>query len=167
MLALKPQIDTTPAFMGGVLSLPFDQKFPLSDKIDQYTCESSPSRLRIFVSSTFVPASNRGILFLCRMVILLVVVCFHSSVAIALDPSRRISQYQHTAWRSQDGFVTVAQMTQTTDGYLWLTTPDGLFRLAAWDSCRLRLKGSTFQPGELRLYWDLVMEASGLERRLA
>src|SRR5579859_4364087 len=128
MLALKPQIDTTPAFMGSVLSLPFDQKLPLPGTIDRHTCESSPSRLRIFVSSPFVPASNRGILFLCRAAILLVIVCLHSSVGIALDPSRKISQYQHTAWRSQDGFIRGSQMTQTADGYLWLGTTEGLFR---------------------------------------
>jgi PAS domain S-box-containing protein len=153
MLILKSQIETTPAFMEAVLCLPFDQKFligkrvhtaclyidtefhphhrsvlPPPGRIDEYPCEPSPSRLGTLAVSTFVPASNRRILFMCRAIILLVAVCFHSSVGIALDPSRRISQYQHTAWRSQDGFVTVAQMTQTTDGYLWLTTPDGLFR---------------------------------------
>src|ERR1700739_2938678 len=104
MLILKSQIETTLAFMGAVLRLPFDQKFlirqrvqtvclyidaessprhrsvlPLPGTIDGYACESSPSRLRTFVSSTLVPASNRGLLFLCRATILSVVVCCHSS----------------------------------------------------------------------------------------
>jgi len=63
-----------------------------------------------------------------RAIILLAIVCFHSVVGFALDHHRRISQYQHTAWRSQDGVVRGATMTQTTDGYLWLGTPEGLFR---------------------------------------
>ena len=83
---MKPQIDTTPAVMRAVVSLPFVQKFPLPGKIDRYTCESSPSRLRTFVSSAFAPASNRGMLFVCRAVILPAVVCLHSSVGIALNP---------------------------------------------------------------------------------
>jgi signal transduction histidine kinase/ligand-binding sensor domain-containing protein len=47
----------------------------------------------------------------------------------ALDPTRHISQYGHTAWRVQDGTVDVAgQITQTADGYLWLGTSNGLQR---------------------------------------
>jgi ligand-binding sensor domain-containing protein/signal transduction histidine kinase len=48
----------------------------------------------------------------------------------ALDFDRRISQYAHTAWRTQDGaFSSVpVAFTQTTDGYLWIGTPDGLLR---------------------------------------
>jgi len=48
----------------------------------------------------------------------------------ALDPGRRISQYGHTAWRIQDGFFNGAPYTiaQTTDGYLWIGTANGLLR---------------------------------------
>jgi ligand-binding sensor domain-containing protein len=63
-----------------------------------------------------------------RAIILLAIVCFHCVAGIALDHHRKIVQYQHTAWRSQDGVVRGTTMTQTTDGYLWLGTPEGLFR---------------------------------------
>jgi signal transduction histidine kinase/ligand-binding sensor domain-containing protein len=48
----------------------------------------------------------------------------------AVDPSRHISQYGHTAWRIQDGVITGAALavTQTTDGYLWIGTRAGLVR---------------------------------------
>ena len=48
----------------------------------------------------------------------------------ALDTSRQISQYGHTAWRIEDGFFAGAPnvMTQTTDGYLWIGTQSGLMR---------------------------------------
>jgi hypothetical protein len=155
MLVLKSQIETRPVFMGAVLRLPFDQKFlirmqvqtvclyidaespprhrsvlPLPGRIDGYACESSPSRLRAFVSSTFVPASNRGMLFLCRAIILLVVVCLHPSVGIALDPTSHISQYGHSVWRVQDGYFggTPTAITQTADGYIWVRTQGGVFR---------------------------------------
>jgi signal transduction histidine kinase/ligand-binding sensor domain-containing protein len=40
---------------------------------------------------------------------------------LALDPSKRISQYQHKMWRVQDGLLPKGpgRVWQTTDGYLW------------------------------------------------
>lgn len=47
----------------------------------------------------------------------------------ALDPYRKISQYGHTAWRIQDGAILPGSpITQTTDGYIWLGTSEGLVR---------------------------------------
>jgi PAS domain S-box-containing protein len=49
--------------------------------------------------------------------------------ALALDPNRRISQYGHTAWRIQDGAISPpTNIAQTTDGFLWITTAQGLMR---------------------------------------
>ena len=65
----------------------------------------------------------KAILF--RLLILFVVV----SCAFAVDPTRRISQYGHTAWRVQDGEISPGTtITQTVDGYVWLGTSDGLMR---------------------------------------
>ncbi|WP_353069155.1 two-component regulator propeller domain-containing protein [Tunturibacter empetritectus] len=52
------------------------------------------------------------------------------SSAWPLDPTRHISQYAHTAWRLQDGFLsgTPSGFTQTSDGYLWIGTQGALFR---------------------------------------
>ena len=147
------------------MRLPFDQKFlirkqvqtvclyteaespsrhrpvlPLPCRIDGYSCETDHSRLRAFVARTFVHTGNRGILFICRAIILLVVVCFDSSVGIALDPTTHISQYRHNAWRMQDGLLRGQPnvITQTTDGYIWIGTATGLMRfdgvrLIAWE----------------------------------
>ena len=68
---------------------------------------------------------ERSCLFLgtCLMVALL------CAQANALDPGRRISQYGHTVWRVEDGTIDPAgEVTQTTDGYLWLGTSNGLLR---------------------------------------
>jgi ligand-binding sensor domain-containing protein/signal transduction histidine kinase len=48
----------------------------------------------------------------------------------AVDPTRHISQYAHSAWRTQDGVFggTPRRITQTTDGYVWLGTTSGLWR---------------------------------------
>jgi signal transduction histidine kinase/ligand-binding sensor domain-containing protein len=49
--------------------------------------------------------------------------------AHALDPDRRISQYGHTVWRIQDGAISPpTSIAQTTDGFLWVTTAQGLMR---------------------------------------
>jgi signal transduction histidine kinase/ligand-binding sensor domain-containing protein len=40
-----------------------------------------------------------------------------------------MSQYGHTAWRTQDGFVNLpGAITQTTDGYIWIGVSPGILR---------------------------------------
>jgi PAS domain S-box-containing protein len=49
--------------------------------------------------------------------------------ALAVDPDRRISQYGHTVWRIQDGAISPGTtIAQTTDGFLWVGTAQGLMR---------------------------------------
>jgi signal transduction histidine kinase/ligand-binding sensor domain-containing protein len=53
-----------------------------------------------------------------------------SGLARAVDASRLLSQYGHTAWRLQDGQLPAPAfpMAQTTDGYLWIGTQAGVVR---------------------------------------
>jgi ligand-binding sensor domain-containing protein len=62
--------------------------------------------------------------------LLLVVMLFAVGPARALDPNRHISQYAHSAWRTQEGVFSSLPMiiTQTADGYLWIGTNLGLVR---------------------------------------
>jgi ligand-binding sensor domain-containing protein len=49
------------------------------------------------------------------------------SAAFASD--RTIAQFAHTAWGPKDGAPSVVTaLAQTSDGYLWLGSPDGLYR---------------------------------------
>jgi ligand-binding sensor domain-containing protein len=70
--------------------------------------------------------------------------------AWAVDPNKRISQYGHTAWRIQDGVFSGAPnaIAQTTDGYLWIGTQNGLIR---FDGVRfvpwVPLKGKLLSSG--------------------
>jgi PAS domain S-box-containing protein len=59
-----------------------------------------------------------------------VLLCFTPNPVDALDTSRQISQYGHTAWRIEDGVFAGAPnvMAQTSDGYLWIGTQAGLMR---------------------------------------
>jgi signal transduction histidine kinase/ligand-binding sensor domain-containing protein len=55
---------------------------------------------------------------------------FFASSAWAVDPSKHISQYAHTAWRGQDGVFsgTPRVFAQAADGYIWIGTTDGMVR---------------------------------------
>ena len=49
----------------------------------------------------------------------------------ALDPSKRVTQYIHTAWRTQDGSLPAGMyhIVQTSDGFLWfLSLPADIYR---------------------------------------
>ena len=69
--------------------------------------------------------------------------------AQALDPSRRISQYGHTAWRIQDGFFGGAAyaLAQGADGYLWIGTQAGLLRFDGVHFVRWTPPSGTRLPG--------------------
>src|SRR5215467_761342 len=73
------------------------------------------------------PMPTRGASKLLSLCLLLF---FSAGSASALDPSRLLSQYGHTAWRIQDGYFSgaVTSLAQTADGYLWIGTLNGLFR---------------------------------------
>jgi PAS domain S-box-containing protein len=52
------------------------------------------------------------------------------TAAHALDANKRLTQYAHTAWRIQDGFLsnTPFWISQTKDGYLWAGGRSGTWR---------------------------------------
>jgi len=52
------------------------------------------------------------------------------SNAFGLDPGKHVSQYGHTSWRVQDGFLPgePTAIAQTGDGYIWIGTYSGLLR---------------------------------------
>ena len=61
---------------------------------------------------------------------LLLLVLVHGAFAQSLNPDLEISQYRHTSWRMQDGSLPALPqaIAQTTDGYIWIGTQDGLMR---------------------------------------
>ncbi len=86
--------------------------------------EGCKSAYELTVTTT-AKASN-----MLRLVLLLgLSVLAGSPSAHAVDPHRKISQYGHAGWRIQDGAITPGTtIAQTTDGYIWLGTTEGLMR---------------------------------------
>ena len=65
-----------------------------------------------------------------RLLMVVILVLGLRKSLMAMNPQTQLSQYAHTAWRLQDGFLNSVPdaMTQTKDGYLWLLTDTDLLR---------------------------------------
>src|SRR5262249_29439325 len=65
-----------------------------------------------------------------RLCLVLPFVWLYPPSARAVEPDKRISQYAHATWRTQDGFFKGSPnaIVQTQDGYLWLGTSSELVR---------------------------------------
>lgn len=64
--------------------------------------------------------------------------------ALALDPSKTLTQYSTAVWTQQQGLPqdAIRAIAQTADGYLWLGTDEGLARFDGYDFVVFR-KGSS------------------------
>src|SRR5205085_8934514 len=53
----------------------------------------------------------------------------------ALNPAKSLTQYTRTIWTQEQGLPqdTIRAIAQTTDGYLWLGTDEGLARFDGYD----------------------------------
>jgi len=85
-----------------------------------------------------------------------------SAPSLALEPGRRLSQYNHESWRSEDGLPqnSILCSEQTADGYLWFGTYEGLAR---FDGTRFTVFDQRTSPemGQREVY-SLVEDASGV-----
>ena len=65
-----------------------------------------------------------------RLWLILPFVWLYPASVRAVDPDKRISQYAHATWRTQDGVFkgSPTAIAQTQDGYLWLGTSSELVR---------------------------------------
>jgi signal transduction histidine kinase/ligand-binding sensor domain-containing protein len=95
------------------------------------------------------------------LVLGLVLPLLASYSAGALTPGQHLSQYGHRSWRYQDGYFSGIPLSvaQTTDGYLWVGTSNGLERFDG-----ARFVSETFASGE-RLpsaqIWSLLGDQDG------
>jgi len=65
-----------------------------------------------------------------RLALLAILFVTSAGWIVALDPTSHISQHGHSVWRLQDGYFggRPRHVAQTTDGYIWVGTNNGLFK---------------------------------------
>ncbi|MBU8896686.1 response regulator [Corallococcus sp. M34] len=101
-------------------------------------------------------AGWRHLIHCCFLVVLLL-----GAPGLTLDAHRRVTQYVHDVWQSEDGLPqnTIFSMAQTRDGYVWLGTFEGLVR---FDGARFTVFDRRNTP-ELRSHAvsALLEDASG------
>ena len=61
--------------------------------------------------------------------------CLVSQTGWALDPHKSLTQYSRSVWTQEDGLPqdTIRTVAQTTDGYLWIGTDEGLARFDGYE----------------------------------
>ncbi len=84
-----------------------------------------------------------------------------TSAAWALDPSRTITQYRHDFWQIGDGLPqnSALAIQQTPDGYLWISTQEGLAR---FDGLQFTIFDPSNTPElESKNIWHLAVDSAG------
>src|SRR5258708_2027814 len=73
--------------------------------------------------------------------------------AHALDPRRGLTEYRHTIWTSKDGLPAtfIYSIAQSTDGYIWLGSTDGVARFDGIQFVHWRSKGNRILLGAVRV----------------
>jgi signal transduction histidine kinase/ligand-binding sensor domain-containing protein len=73
-----------------------------------------------------VPKLERQIVLVAAALLVL----FAAPIAQALEPRTRLTQYAHHSWRIGDAGLlgTPQSIAQTSDGYIWVSTENGLYR---------------------------------------
>ena len=95
---------------------------------------------KLNVSSSQIRGAVAAMLASCLICVFLLPDTLH-----ALDPNVHVTQYMHTAFRTQDGSLAAGMyhIAQTSDGFLWfLSLPGDLYRFDEFESvlgnCRPR-----------------------------
>ncbi|MGA2215727.1 MAG: two-component regulator propeller domain-containing protein [Bryobacteraceae bacterium] len=75
--------------------------------------------------------------------------------ALALSPSRALSQYTRTVWTQEHGLPqdTVRAIAQTKDGYLWLGTDEGLAQFDGYDFVVFNKENGALPSNSVAALW--------------
>ena len=92
----------------------------------------------------------------------LLVACLAAAPALALDPTKAITQFKQDTWNTEKGLPTnqVNAILQTRDGYVWVATNDGLARFNGRTFTVFGRKESDGLPTSF--IWSLLEDKSGV-----
>src|SRR5207245_199760 len=73
--------------------------------------------------------------------------------ANALDPRRALSEYRQTIWTGKDGLAAtfIYSIAQSSDGYIWLGSTDGVARFDGIQFVHWRSRGNRILLGAVRV----------------
>jgi ligand-binding sensor domain-containing protein len=95
-----------------------------------------------------------------RLVISLFALWLFATAAFALDPQKSITQFAHTVWTEKDSApADLLAITQTSDGYLWLGTPTGLFSFDGIRFAHFEPRAGEYLPA--KAIWNLLATRDG------
>jgi signal transduction histidine kinase/ligand-binding sensor domain-containing protein len=106
--------------------------------------------MRTIVPRRFNWPSNTLAVILC---VFLSYMLFSTDPVHALDPNKRLTQYMHTSWRTQDGSAPSGMytITQTSDGFLWFLSSRGdIYRFDGVQFRLWRLPADAASIGRIR-----------------
>lgn len=91
---------------------------------------SAPLQIQLPITGHRLATELGSLIRLRPILLFLLFVGVSGDCLVAVEPTHHITQYVHTAWRIQDGFLNgiPTAVTQTSDGYLWIATQSGLIR---------------------------------------
>jgi len=77
------------------------------------------------------------------------------AVLLALNPHKALTQYTRTVWTQAQGLPqdTIRAITQTTDGYLWLGTDEGLARFDGYDFVTFTRNSGALPNNSITALW--------------
>jgi signal transduction histidine kinase/ligand-binding sensor domain-containing protein len=81
--------------------------------------------------------------------------CALACPALALNPSRTLTQYTRTVWTQEHGLPqdTVRAIAQTKDGYLWLGTDEGLAQFDGYDFTVFNRENGALPDNSVAALW--------------
>jgi len=86
----------------------------------------------------------------CAFVWLAPLLLLVSTPAAAIDPHQSTAQMYHSAWTAKEGVIGIVfTMAQTSDGFLWLGTSNGLLRFGGVSFERYKPEAGTLPEGSI------------------
>ncbi len=90
-----------------------------------------------------------------KWLLTLVLLASSTSGLLALNPRRALPQYTHTIWTEEHGLPqdTIRAITQTSDGYLWVGTDEGLAQFDGYDFTVFNKENGALPSDSINALW--------------